>query len=134
MEKVFTRDFASLDAIFNFAGRFFDAQGIGDDARFAVNLALEELFTNMVKYNTGGGADIAIRMSREGNDIVMQLVDEDVAPFDPGAIGDVDTDKPMDARQPGGLGLHLVRSVVDEISYEYKARRMTVTITKNLEQ
>ena len=133
MEQVFKRDFSSLDSIFDFAGSFLAAEALSEEVSYAVNLAVEELFTNMVKYNTGGGGDITIRIDREGDDVVMQLVDSDVDPFDPGGIGDVDTSKPMEQRAIGGLGLHLVKSVVDKISYEYNNRRMMVTIVKSLE-
>ena len=75
MEQVFKRDIDSLDSIFDFAGTFLNAEDIGDDVRYAVELAVEELFTNMVKYNTGGGGDIAIRISRQDEKIVVSFQD-----------------------------------------------------------
>jgi len=44
----------------------------------------------------------------------------------------VETDQPIEERKAGGLGLHLVKSIVDKITYEYKDRRMQVTIMKEL--
>ena len=133
MEQVFKRDFASLDAIFGFTNEFLGRERVSDEAAYAVNLAVEELFTNMVKYNTGGGGEITIRITKDRGDLTLQLVDTDVDPFDPAGVKQVDPTSPIDARRPGGLGLHLVKSVVDRISYEYKDRRMTVTIVKGLE-
>ncbi len=42
------------------------------------------------------------------------------------------TDQPIEERKVGGLGLHLVKSIVDKITYEYKDRHMQVTIMKEL--
>ena len=105
---------------------------IDESLAFSINLAVEELFTNMVRHNTGAGREISIRMETEDGRLVVTLVDEDVDPFDPSRIPDVDTNQPIEERKPGGLGLHLVKSIVDKITYEYKDRRMQVTIMKEL--
>jgi anti-sigma regulatory factor (Ser/Thr protein kinase) len=133
MEQIFKRHFDSLDAVFAFVDRFVGNENVDRGVAFSVNLAVEEVFTNMVKYNTGAGNDIAIRIHTDEGAIVMQLVDSDVDPFDPASAPDAGIDRPMDDRTPGGLGLHLVKSVVDKVSYEYENRQMTVTVIKNLE-
>lgn len=132
MEQTFQRDFKSLDGIFEFIGRFLTDNKIDDSMAYSINLAVEELFTNMVRHNTGAGRPIAIRMTTEDGDLVIALIDEDVDPFDPSRIPDVETDQPIEDRKVGGLGLHLVKSIVDKITYEYKDRRMQVTIMKGL--
>jgi anti-sigma regulatory factor (Ser/Thr protein kinase) len=133
MEQIFKRHFDSLDAVFAFVERFVGVEKVGRAVAFAINLAVEEIFTNMVKYNTGAGNDIAVRINKDAGTIVMSLVDNDVDPFDPASAPDAGIDKTMDERTPGGLGLHLVKSVVDKVSYEYENRQMTVTVIKNLE-
>lgn len=132
MEKTFQRDFTSLDGIFEFIGRFLTDNKIDESLAYSINLAVEELFTNMVRHNTGAGRAIAIHMNTEDGHLVVKLVDEDVDPFDPSRIPDVATDQPIEDRKVGGLGIHLVKSIVDKITYEYKDRRMQVTIMKEL--
>ena len=134
MEKKFQRDFKSLDGIFEFIGRFLTDNKIDESLAYSINLAVEELFTNMVRHNTGAGNAISIRMNTEVGRLVVTLVDEDVDPFDPSAVPEPDVDKGIEGRDIGGLGLHLVKSIVDKITYEYKNRQMRVTIEKNLEQ
>ena len=132
MEQTFTRNIDALDQIFAFTGRFVKDERLNENVAYSIDLAVEELFTNMVKYNTGTSRDIAIVIDREKDEVVLQLMDFDVEPFDPTSPVDIDIDQPLEARTPGGLGLHLVKSVVDKITYEYKDRTMKVTVSKNL--
>jgi anti-sigma regulatory factor (Ser/Thr protein kinase) len=41
-------------------------------------------------------------------------------------------DSPVEARRPGGMGLHLVRKVTDDLRYEYRDRSSTITVTKRI--
>ncbi len=134
MEKLFERDFRALGEIFAFADRFAERHGFDQFLKNSVNLIVEELFTNMVKYNTGGGHPIRVRMKVENGSLRIELVDEDVDAWDPTQVPNVRVDRLIEARKPGGLGLHLVRSIADELKYDYKNRRMTVTVIKSLER
>ena len=107
--------------------------GIDLSLRNAIDLTVEELFTNMVRHNTGGGGEgIEIRMDVQNNSLKIQLIDENVDPFDPSTVPEVELDAAIEDRRAGGLGLRLVKSIVDEITYDYEDRRMTVTIIKEL--
>ena len=132
MQRSFKREFDSLNDVFPFISEFLDAEKIGEGVAFSINLAVEELFTNMVKYNTGSGNEISISVSKKGDTLVLDLVDFDVDPFDFDTAEEVQLDKPIEDRQPGGLGLHLVKSVMDKVTYEYANRRMKVTVIKRL--
>ena len=133
MERSFKREFASLNGIFIFISEFLNAENIDEGVSFSINLAVEELFTNMVKYNTSSGNEISISIKRTGDSLVLELIDFDVDPFDPATIKEVELGQPIEDRQPGGLGLHLVKSVVDKVTYEYADRQMRVTVIKRLE-
>jgi serine/threonine-protein kinase RsbW len=134
MKKTFRRDFAALGEVFEFADRFISDHAIDESLRNWIKLAIEELFTNMVRHNEGGGEGIEIRINVQDGRLEIQLIDEDVDRFDPSAVPEVRLDAQIEERRAGGLGLHLVKAIVDEITYDYENRRMTVTIVKELER
>lgn len=134
MDGSFERDFGGLGEVFAFTERFAEAQRFDEPLRYSINLVVEELFTNMVKYNTGGGCHIAIRLDVRDGTLRIELVDDDVDPWDPNEAPAVKLDQPIEERKPGGLGLYLVRSIVDDLKYEYTNRQMKVTAIKNLER
>jgi serine/threonine-protein kinase RsbW len=130
--RAFGRRIGALEEVFQFLGAFGEREGFDERFQFAIQFVAEELFTNMVKYNTGEGRDIEIAIGRAGNVIQMELVDFDVDPWDPTSAPPVDITRPAVERQPGGLGMHLVKSMVDRLSYEYLDRVMRVTVAKRL--
>ena len=132
-ERQFKRDVQSLDAIFDFVADFLAANGIPPSNSFYMDLLIEELFTNMVKYSKGTARDVTIGLRRDGPTLVIRLVDHGVDSFDVTAAREVDLDQPIRDRRAGGLGLHFVRRVADRVEYEYKDRTSTITVTKRLE-
>ncbi len=134
MEKRFKREIKSLGKISNFVSDFIGRNGIDDSLTFTINLAVEELFTNMVKYNTRNTNEISISLNKDGNRLVVRLIDHDVEPFDVTKRGKVNIRQRLADRKPGGLGIHIVKKLVDEIDYEYRNRQSTVTLIKMLEE
>jgi serine/threonine-protein kinase RsbW len=132
MEKTFPRSIDSLDSIFTFIEQFFAGEDIDPGLQPVINLTVEELFVNMVNYNEGGDAEIRLRMERSDGDLVASLTDFDVQRFDPTEKPDVDTTRPLEDRTPGGLGIHLVRKMVDSLDYDYVNGKSTITIRKSL--
>jgi anti-sigma regulatory factor (Ser/Thr protein kinase) len=123
----------ALGQIHEWTGSFLEGQGFQPGAAFDVDLLIEELFTNMVKYNRGGTEDIEIGLAAEDQVITVSVRDFDVESFDVTQAPEVDPDMPMEERRRGGLGLHFVRQLADTIRYDYTDRNSTVTVTKRLE-
>lgn len=134
MERSFERDFRALGEIFDFADVFADAHDLNHSLKYSVNLIVEELFTNMVRHNAGGGRAIRIGLSAGTEGVEIVLVDEDVEPWDPSTVPEAAVDRPIGERKAGGLGLHLVRALADKIEYDYTDRRMKVTVIKHWER
>ncbi len=134
MKRRFVRSIDSLTDVFTFLDERLAAQNAGPAAAYAVNLAVEELFTNMVKYSSGRRNEVTIGVEKNGDRLVVTLVDEDVEPFDMTGRAEVDTSGPLEERKVGGLGIHLVRQMVDEFHYRYENGNGIITITKKLEQ
>jgi serine/threonine-protein kinase RsbW len=127
MEQKFKRSFNELKNIVTMTESMFQAEGLEADLRHIVDLATEELFVNMVTYNTETNKDIQIKMVRNGNGIEVSLTDCDVERFDPTCARTVDVNAPLDERVPGGLGLYLVLKMVDSIHYQYRDRQSKIT-------
>ncbi len=132
MEKRFPRDFASLPSIFDYIAEFMAIHKIHSSAAYSLQFIVEELFTNLVKYSRGGREQIAVELSKHDNSVRVRLTDFDVDEFDVTTLPDVNIHEPAQSRKVGGLGVHLVRKMVDTMTYEYSNRVGTITITKNL--
>lgn len=128
----FRREITALDEIFDFLGAFLSRQKIDDETAFAINLSVEELFTNMVRHSPEGKQDVEIEISLEDKDVVVVLTDHGVDSFDPTRSREVDTSKPIQERQPGGLGVFLTNQIMDDVRYEYFDRCSRITLTKKL--
>lgn len=134
VERAFPRRIDTLGSIFEFVGAFFASEGLPPDQSLDVELILEELFTNMVKYAREGLSPIVIGLSREGPNIRLVLRDFDVERFDvTKPIPTADEDLPIHERTPGGLGLRLVRRLADSLAYDYTDRTSTITVIRKLE-
>jgi anti-sigma regulatory factor (Ser/Thr protein kinase) len=126
------RRIAALEEMFAFLEEQLGPYEIDTRTSFCLNLAAEEVFTNMVRHNTvGESEEVVLEIDVEPERITMRLIDTDVEPWDPAEAPNVDPDQPLDERKPGGLGIHLVKSSVDRLVYEYENRTMTVTVVKN---
>lgn len=133
-ERTFPKALASLDGIFAHLESFYRSELIDARTSLSLSLVVEEIFTNLVRYNTVSRNPIVLRIEREGDQVRLELVDRDVDRFDPSTLPEVNVDAPMAERKPGGLGLHLVRAIVDHISFEYENRVMRIAVVKNLER
>lgn len=130
MKRRYARDFGQIGAIVADTGAFFEAHGIDPALRLQVDLAIEELFVNLVTYNTEAREPVTIEMRAVPGGIEVALTDHGVERFDPTAAPPVDLDSPLAERAPGGLGLYLVSKMVDAIHYEYRDRTSKITFNK----
>ncbi|RLD67259.1 MAG: ATP-binding protein [Bacteroidetes bacterium] len=115
--------------------RIVEEWNISKDVAFAMNLALEEITTNIINYGYKGleDYDITIRFTLERHNLRIQIKDG-AKEFNPLDIEDPDSlDKPLEERDIGGLGIHLVKKFTDNFSYRRTNNKNIVTLTKSLE-
>lgn len=133
MKAGFRRDNDAISELVRFVEEFFQSERIDPSERFAVDFALEEIFTNFVKYNQSGEGDIEVGLNRNGDELVLELIDRDSGNFDLGRDApEVDIGQSLEKRVPGGLGVHLVKSLMDRVEYSHNDRTSTVTLYKRL--
>ena len=106
---------------------------VGPAAELLANLAVEELVTNCIRYGYQDTREhvIEIDMSVDDGQLVLQIVDDGKA-FNPVDAPAPDTSLAPEDRAIGGLGLHLLRTLSDGMSYERRDERNRVTLVKRL--
>ena len=126
------RSLSELPALADFVRQTARAQRLEEEVEYGLQLAAEELFTNMVKYGAEGAPEILVQLSGGALEVQMVFKDQGAHPFDPTCIQPRDFDKPAGERRPGGLGIHLVRSYMDEFRYEYCEGTGITTVIKRV--
>ena len=98
-----------------------------------LNLAIEEAVVNVMNYAYPRGTVGDIHIDAQANDLRLKFVITDSgSPFDPTAMPEVDTTLSAEDRPIGGLGIHLVRQIMDSINYERIGGRNVLTLRKKL--
>lgn len=132
MDKKFKRDISSLDDIFQFIAKFIASNKINETNSFYLNLAVEELFTNLVKYNSDIPDPILIDLSKTSDSLVVEITDKSENPFDINKAAEYDANQSLEKRPIGGVGIHLIKKMFDETNYEYHDKRCKITLVKFL--
>ena len=107
---------------------------IPEDKMFNINLALEEIVSNIINhgYKYDEDYEITIRFSRDQNAIRLQVKDY-APPFNPLEMPEPDDlNKPAEERQIGGLGIHLAKKFTDNIAYRRHNEKNIVTFIQRL--
>jgi anti-sigma regulatory factor (Ser/Thr protein kinase) len=113
---------------------FSEREGIPPGHAYALNLALDELITNLVNYGYADDAEhrIEVTIRLEPDAIVVDMVD-DGQPFNPFTEApEPDTAATIEDRAIGGLGVFLVRELMDTVEYRRDGDRNRVRLRKHL--
>lgn len=133
MVREFKRDISSLNDIFEHVSAFIEKHKIDDATAYTINLAVEEVFTNLVKYDPDAADAIPVDLSLDGKEIRIEFTNHGGHEFNIVEQPPIDINIPLRDRKIGGLGLHLVRQMVDDISYRYVGGTSIIRIVKYLE-
>lgn len=108
--------------------------GIPEDALFVVNLSLDELVTNIVTHSPKQPPppqEIVLRLSTVHGEVRAEVEDDGCA-FNPLTMPEPDLAAPLQERNPGGLGIHLVRTLMDCVEYQRVGMRNLLTMSKKI--
>ena len=113
--------------------RFCDSVPVSDEDRFALQLALEEGVLNITNHGYKGEPGHTIHVALNANDAAVTVVLKDDAPaYDPLARPDVDTTSALEERAVGGLGVHLIKKLMQETSYERRDGANILTLVRHI--
>jgi anti-sigma regulatory factor (Ser/Thr protein kinase)/class 3 adenylate cyclase len=129
-----SNDLAEIARIASAVDTFCAERRISQDVAYTVNLAIDELLTNTINYGYLDRAEhtIEVVLVAAGNRLTLRIRD-DAVPFDPTLATSPDIEADIDERAIGGLGIHLVRTMMDSVEYKRSGGHNEVTLTKLLE-
>lgn len=127
-------DVTQLGAIREFVAEASRSLGAGERVVLDLQLAVDEICSNSVRHGYGGrGGLLEVTVERAGQSIKVVVRDWGRA-FDPELIPDPEFDIPLEERSLGGLGLFIVRRVMDDVRFEFDENRgNSVTMVKQLD-
>jgi len=115
-----------------FAG-FAEAHALPADVRRSLNVAIDDLLANALSHGRTGRDPCSVTVEVElDHERVTVILTDDGPPFDPFARGAPDTTLSVEERPIGGLGIHLVGQLMDQVNYQRREGHNVVVLVKEL--
>ena len=126
-------DIQQISLLAGFLERVAEENDLDPGLAMNINLALEEAVTNVIMYAYPPGTEGKVTLDAvlDGNALRFTLADRGKL-FDPTAAPDADTSAALEDRPIGGLGIHLVRTIMDEVEYRRQDGQNVLTMTKHI--
>lgn len=125
---------AQLPALTQFLQDFWSAASLPPAQAMSFELALEEVFMNVVMHGSSPGTvprvEVSLMLADEG---VVMSIEDDGAEFDPLTLPQPDVQAGISERKVGGLGVFLVRKMMDTVSYQRIGARNQLRMSKHIE-
>jgi sigma-B regulation protein RsbU (phosphoserine phosphatase) len=126
-------DIQQIPQLAEFVETIAEEKNLDQSMAMSLNLALEEAVTNVIEYAYPEGSDGLVDIEailREGR--LDFIITDSGIPFDPTANPEVDINAGLEERRIGGLGIHLVRQIMDTVDYRREDGKNILTMTKNI--
>ncbi len=127
-------DLAELDVLRQHVKNFGKIAGLAENCLFEINLCLDELFTNIVSYGFDDDRHHLIQFTLQMDEEVLTLdVEDGGIPFNP--LTKKESRIPIDPKdiKIGGLGIHIVKKLTNDICYQRNRGKNHLTLRKSLE-
>lgn len=130
---VLRNDIKQIDRLTEFIDMIAQKTGIDPDLTLSINLALEEAVANVIQYAYPEGTEGEIKVDASARkDSIRFTISDTGQEFDPTATPEADISLGLEDRQIGGLGIHLVRKIMDRVSYKREDDKNILTLTKTI--
>ncbi len=122
-----------LDRLAEAVEAFGESHGFPRKMIYQVRLVLDELLTNVISYGFSDDKqhEIEVEMRLAGSKLLFRIED-DAAPFDPLQANSPDLTSSVEDRAIGGLGIHLVRKLMDLVRYERREGKNRLFLEKTI--
>ena len=127
-----TAEVEQLPALVEFLQHAWQDWALPDAAAFPFELALDEIFMNVIMHGTspdGPPRNVVMSLRHEGTSVSLVMEDDGPA-FDPLTLAAPDVDSSIEERAIGGLGVFLVRELMDDVSYAHTGTHNQLTMHK----
>jgi len=137
--RVFFARFESLEAVREFVGQLAESFGFDAKAIYAIELATDEAFTNIVEHAYGGESNELVECTCQTRHAELRIILHDCGQaFDPTGVPEPDLEAPLEERETGGLGIYFMRKLMDEVYFSPAAETSdgcnTLTMIKRKER
>lgn len=131
LSLVLRNDLSELKRMSEAVSAWCQGNNISSAVEFHVNLALDEIISNVIRYGwkDSGDHQFNVRLSLLNDEVTVEIEDN-ATPFNPLEAPVPDLDRPLDERPVGGLGIHLVRQVMDGLEYQRQDGKNLVVMRK----
>lgn len=130
---ILQNELSELDRLHAIVENFGKVHDLQKKTIFEINLVLEEIFTNIVSYGHGDEKQHQVQFFLECDDkSIRALIEDDGVAFNLLEAEPVELNTGLDKRSVGGLGIHLIRNTMDEVTYKRVGAKNVVTLRKNL--
>jgi serine/threonine-protein kinase RsbW len=121
---------ADLPAILAFVEHTCEQAGVDPALHFDLQLAVEEACRNVIEHAyEGKGGEFSVMFETRGRDVVITLRDCG-RPFDPAQVVEPDMHRPLAERRIGGLGMHLMYQLMDDVQFTFSEAGNTLVMVK----
>lgn len=127
--RVFKADVKELDNLFEYSSKLLNQLDFSSRDVIMINTALEEIFVNVAHYAYDNEGIVEITLSRANNKVTFVFKDNG-KPFNPLERKDPNITASSDEREIGGLGIYMVKKIMDEVHYEYTNSQNVLTLIK----
>jgi anti-sigma regulatory factor (Ser/Thr protein kinase) len=133
VSRTFAGELDQIHAVYAFISDTVRRAGLPAGGIATLEMVTDEIFNNIATYAYSDGDDkwITVEIAAEDDTILMTFIDGGI-PFDPSSAETPDTSLSAGARDFGGLGIHIVRSVMDSMTYSRENGRNVLTVRKKL--
>ena len=127
--RVFLLNRQTFEDVINYIEERCRASGCGKNEIYHISVSSSEILANIDSYAYTDGGQVEIIICRRNNRMIISFKDEG-KPFDPLSVKPPDVTATLSERKPGGLGIFIVRNMMNDVRYEYVDGKNVLTIEK----
>jgi len=133
LSLVLRNDLSELERLAQAVSAWCQKSYVIADVEYQLNLALDEIVSNVIRHGwkDEGEHQLFVQVSRTENELTVEVEDYAV-PFNPLEAPVPDITKPLEERPVGGLGIHLVRQIMDGLEYRRHAGKNLLVMKKKI--